>query len=180
MNDDPSPLRAVNETVRMAQQGDAEAFRALYEANVGRVYAVCLRFAGDRGTAEEHTQDVFVRAWQRLHTFRGESAFSTWLYRLTVNEVLQARRAGGRRSARVSYTDEPEKLPRLTPSAPARATDLERAIAALPEGARTVFVLYDVEGYQHEEIARLTGIAEGTSKAQLHRARRLLREALER
>lgn len=152
----------------------------LYETNVGRVYAVCLRFAGEPAAAEEHTQDVFVRAWQRLHTFRGDSAFSTWLYRLTVNEVLQARRAGGRRSSRVSYTDEPESLQRSTASAPAHTTDLERAIASLPDGARTVFVLYDIEGYQHEEIARLTGIAEGTSKAQLHRARRLLREALER
>ena len=180
LNDDLLPLRAVNETVRLAQQGDAEAFRALYEANVGRVYAVCLRLAGDQAAAEEHAQDVFVRAWQRLHTFRGQSAFSTWLYRLTVNEVLQARRAGGRRSARVQYTDEPDTLQRPTASTPTHSTDLERAIATLPEGARTVFVLYDIEGYQHEEIARLTGIAEGTSKAQLHRARRLLREALER
>jgi RNA polymerase sigma-70 factor (ECF subfamily) len=171
----------VNETVRLAQQGDPGAFRDLYEAHLGRVYAVCLRLAGDRAAAEEHTQDVFVRAWERLSSFRGESAFSTWLYRLAVNEVLQARRAAGRRSARVMVADQPETLERAAPPpATAGGSDLERAIAGLPEGARAVFVLHDVEGYQHQEIARLTGIAEGTSKAQLHRARRLLKEALER
>ncbi len=168
------------ETVRRAQQGDSAAFRTLYETHVGRVYAVCLRLAGNSTEAEEHTQDVFVRVWERLGSFRGESAFSTWLHRLAVNEVLQARRAAGRRSARVHFTDEPESLERPRGPAPVPNPDLERAVAALPEGARTVFVLHDIEGYQHGEIARLTGIAEGTSKAQLHRARRLLREALGR
>jgi RNA polymerase sigma-70 factor (ECF subfamily) len=170
----------VIETVRRAQQGDTAAFRTLYEAHVGRVFAVCLRIAGDRAEAEEHTQDVFVRVWERLASFRGDSAFSTWLHRLAVNEVLQARRTAGRRSSRVQLADAPERLeghprPPRTPN-----PDLERAVAELPEGARTVFVLHDIEGFQHDEIARLTGIAEGTSKAQLHRARRLLREALER
>lgn len=168
------------ETVRRAQQGDSAAFRTLYETHVGRVYAVCLRLAGSSAEATEHTQDVFVRAWERLGTFRGESAFSTWLHRLAVNEVLQTRRAAGRRSARVHFTDEPERLERAPGPAAAPNPDLERAMAELPKGARTVFVLHDVEGYQHDEIARLTGIAEGTSKAQLHRARRLLREALGR
>jgi RNA polymerase sigma-70 factor (ECF subfamily) len=170
----------VNETVRRAQQGDQAAFRVLYDAHVGRVYAICQRLSRDRAEAEEHTQDVFVRAWERLASFREESAFSTWLHRLAVNEVLQSRRAAGRRSARVTITEDPAALERPARSATPASSDLEGAIARLPEGARAVFVLHDVEGYQHDEIARISGIAEGTSKAQLHRARRLLREALER
>jgi RNA polymerase sigma-70 factor, ECF subfamily len=168
----------MNETVRQAQQGDPIAFRALYEAHVGRVYALCLRIAGDVAEAEEHTQDVFVRAWQQLGSFRGESAFSTWLHRLAVNEVLQGRRSAGRRSARVHLAEDGGASVAAGIQQPAPAGDLGRAIAALPPGARAVFVLHDVEGYRHDEIAQLTGIAEGTSKAQLHRARRLLREAL--
>lgn len=170
----------MQETVRRAQAGDAAAFRALYDEHVGRVYALCLRLAGDRAEAEEHTQDVFVRAWERLRGFRGESAFSTWLHRLAVNEVLQARRAGGRRSARVVTMEDGGASQASGTAPPAPAADLAGAIAALPPGARAVFVLHDVEGYRHEEIAALTGVAEGTSKAQLHRARRLLREALGR
>jgi RNA polymerase sigma-70 factor, ECF subfamily len=178
--DDPEPHPRVNETVRRAQQGDQAAFHELYLAHVGRVYAICLRLARDQTEAEEHTQDVFVRVWERLASFREESAFSTWLYRLAVNEVLQSRRAAGRRSARVMLAEDPATLDSTGRAAPAPTSDLDRAIAGLPEGARAVFVLHDVEGYQHEEIARISGIAEGTSKAQLHRARRLLREALDR
>jgi RNA polymerase sigma-70 factor, ECF subfamily len=110
----------------------------------------------------------------------GESAFSTWLHRLAVNEVLQARRSGARRSARVTLADDVETIEGYARPGGQPSLDLEQAIAELPEGARLVFVLHDIEGYQHEEIARMSGIAEGTSKAQLHRARRLLREALER
>ena len=171
----------MNETVRRAQDGDPSAFRDLYESHVGRVFAVCLRLSANRVEAEEHTQDVFVRVWERLASFRGESAFSTWLHRLTVNEVLQARRSAGRRTSRVTLTDDDRILEHHGSVAPpAGSGDLEQAIAALPVGARAVFVLHDVEGYQHDEIARMSGIAVGTSKAQLHRARRLLREALER
>jgi len=178
----PPPPAPVNETVRRAQQGDAASFRTLYDAHVGRIYAVCLRILGDRVEAEERTQDVFVRAWDRLGTFRGESAFSTWLYRLAVNEVLRARRAAGRRAARETLSDSVEQHEAAPDERQpgGRGEELERAIAALPEGARTVFVLYDIEGYQHEEIAEVLGIAPGTSKAQLHRARRLLRGALEK
>jgi len=174
----------VNETVRRAQQGDQAAFRTLYQTHVGRVYALCLRLTGNGSEAEDHTQDVFVRVWERLGSFRGESAFSTWLHRLTVNEVLQARRSAGRRSARVTQADDPLELEAAPApaagSAGAGASDLGQAIARLPAGARTVFVLHDVEGYQHDEIAALLEIAEGTSKAQLFRARRLLREMLDR
>jgi RNA polymerase sigma-70 factor (ECF subfamily) len=174
----------VNETVRRAQQGDHSAFRTLYQTHIGRVYALCLRLAGNASEAEEHAQDVFVRVWQRLGTFRGDSAFSTWLHRLTVNEVLHARRTAGRRNARVTLAADPADLEQApAPSAsgsPPVSEDLAQAIGRLPEGARTVFVLHDVEGYQHDEIGAMLEIAEGTSKAQLFRARRLLREMLGR
>ncbi|MDH4132648.1 MAG: RNA polymerase sigma factor [Gemmatimonadota bacterium] len=177
---DPNATNSVSDTVRLAQRGDHAAFRALYEAHVGRIYALCLRLAGSAAEAEEHTQDVFVRAWRRLGTFRGDSAFGTWLHRLAVNEVMQARRAAGRRSARVALPGDDELLARVAVQEPEPDRDLDRAIARLPKGARQIFVLYDLEGYSHEEIAHLTGVAEGTSKAQLHRARRLLREELNR
>ena len=167
--------------VARAQAHDQDAFQALYREHVGRVYAVCLRLTADRGEAEERTQDVFVRAWEKLATFRGESAFSTWLHRLTVNVVLMARRGRSRRERRVFPTENPAGLERPGVGAPAGLSlDLERAIARLPEGAREVFLLFDVEGYRHAEIAEMLGIAAGTSKAQLFRARRLLREWLER
>jgi len=171
----------VSDPVRLAQQGDQEAFAQLYRAHAGRVYALCLRLAGDAVEARRLTQDVFVRAWERLGLFRGDSAFSTWLHRLAVNVILADRRAAGRRLKRVvTATDAPvHDGPARQQWSPERL-DLERAIAELPPGARAVFVLHEIEGYGHEEIAALTGIAVGTSKAQLHRARRLLREALER
>lgn len=170
----------LRDLIHRAQQGDQAAFEALYRAHVGRVYALCLRLTADRVRAEELTQDAFVRAWERLASFRGESAFSSWLYRLTVNVVFLGERAGRRRALRVFTTADPAALERPgdTPGTAAIQLDLERAIAALPPGAREVFVLHDVEGYRHHEIAELTGIAVGTSKAQLFRARRLLREAL--
>ena len=171
----------MNDLISAAQLGDEAAFRSLYELSVDRVYALCLRLAADPGLAEELTQDVFVRAWEKLRSFRGESAFSTWLHRLTVNVVLTEKRTRGRREKRIFPAGELEDLerPRSTP-APGTRLDLEQAIAALPAGARAVFVLHDIEGYQHEEIAEMSGLAAGTSKAQLFRARRLLREMLER
>ncbi len=169
----------VKQLVSRAQNGDQAAFEALYRENVGRIYALCLRLSGDAVRADELTQDVFVRAWEKLDSYRGESAFSTWLHRLAVNLMLEKRRSARRRSERVMLTDDPSLLDGAgRPPAPEVGIDLERVIASLPEGARTVFVLYDVEGYQHDEIAELMGLAPGTSKAQLHRARRLLREAL--
>lgn len=171
----------MSDPVLSAQQGDHDAFAQLYRLHAGRVYALCLRLAGDGAEAARLTQDVFVRAWERLGAFRGESAFSSWLHRLAVNVVLADRRAAGRRLRRVvTASDAPaHEGPAPDQWSPERL-DLERAIAGLPPGARAVFVLHDVEGYSHEEIAAMTGTAVGTSKAHLHRARRLLREALER
>jgi RNA polymerase sigma-70 factor (ECF subfamily) len=170
--------------VRRAQAGDRVAFEQLYRDNVGRVYALCFRMAGTADLAEELAQDVFVRAWQKLGSFRGESAFSSWLHPLTVNVALSERRSRRRRVARVMTTDDLTEFERPGPptrsDGPESGFDLERALATLPPGARAVFVLHDVEGYKHEEIAQLTGVATGTSKAQLHRARRLLREVLTR
>jgi len=175
------------DAVQRAQGGDQAAFEELYRDHVGRVYALCLRMTGDRGRAEELAQDVFLRAWTKLSTFRGDAAFSTWLHRLAVNVVLAHRRSRGKRWARLMGTDDLELYEGVAAKAglaePAKPTpgarrDLEEAIATLPDGARTVFVLYEIEGYRHDEIAEATGTAVGTSKAQLHRARKLLREAL--
>lgn len=171
----------MSDLVSRAQAGDPDAFAALYHSHVGRIHAVCLRLAGDTQAAAELTQDVFVRAWEALPGFRGESALSSWLHRLAVNVFLGGKRSTGRREKRVFSSAEPAQLERAGDAAPAGlGMDLEQAIADLPERARLVFVLHDVEGYQHQEIAAMTGIATGTSKAQLFRARRLLREALER
>jgi len=170
-----------DELVRRAQAGDQKAFRDLYQQLAGRVYALCLRLTGDAGAAEERTQDVFVRAWDKLRSFRGESLFSSWLHRLAVNVVMNERRTTIRREQRVTPVAAPEVLERgKGEPTVGLSIDLERAIAALPEGAREVFVLYDIEGYSHAEIGEMTGIAEGTSKAQLFRARQLLREKLDR
>jgi RNA polymerase sigma-70 factor (ECF subfamily) len=170
-----------DDLVARAQAGDQTAFRDLYRQHAGRVYALCLRLTGNASDADERAQDVFVRLWDKLGSFRGESAFSSWLHRLAVNVVLNERRTTGRRELRVMPAEDPGALekPRGR-STEGLSIDLERAIAELPDGAREVFVLYDIEGYGHAEIASMTGIAEGTSKAQLFRARRLLREKLER
>jgi RNA polymerase sigma-70 factor (ECF subfamily) len=167
------------EMVERAKKGDRDAFEALYRQNVRRVYALCVRLAGEPSRAEDLVQDVFVRAWRKLALFRGESRFSTWLHSLAVNVALARRRRWGRRERREILIDDPASLDRAARGRmPEDGIDLERAIAALPAGARSVFVLHDVEGYRHEEIAALMGVTAGTSKAQLHRARRLLRERM--
>jgi len=172
---------AVDPLVATASRGDEGAFERLYRAHVGRVYALALRLADDAGHAEQLTQDVFVRAWERLATFRGESSFGTWLHRLAVNVILTDRRSAWRRTRRITPSGDLVDLePEARSAPPGVRLDLEQSIAGLPPGARTVFVLHDVEGYEHAEIAAMTGIAVGTSKAQLFRARRLLREALDR
>jgi RNA polymerase sigma-70 factor (ECF subfamily) len=167
--------------IRRAQAGDSAAFEQLYRAHSPRVYALCLRLSGGtRDEATELMQDVFIRAWRSLNGFRGDSAFSSWLHRLAVNAMLENARAEKRRTARVVRGDDSMHDAAATSAQPGLNVDLERAIAALPEGARMAFVLHEVEGYQHAEIAKQLGIAEGTVKAQLHRARKLLIEALDR
>ena len=166
--------------VKAAQAGDLLAFERLYRENERKVFALCLRMSCDAALAEELTQEVFVRAWRKLGTFRGESAFSSWLYPLAVNVALSERRSRRRRDARIVATEDPAALePAPQTPAPEQRFDLAKALATLPPGARAVFVLHDVEGRTHEEIGALLNVAPGTSKAQLHRARRLLREVLE-
>jgi RNA polymerase sigma-70 factor (ECF subfamily) len=165
--------------VELAQQGDVSAFERLYRSNCGRVYALCIRMVGNPTLAEELVQDIFVRAWQKLGSFRGESAFSSWLHRLGVNVVLTEQRSRRRRNARIVAVEDPaaHEKPRQRVAGGQRV-DLEKAIDTLPPGARQAFVLHDVEGYSHQEVADMCGIAVGTSKAHLHRARKLLRKAL--
>lgn len=165
--------------VRRAQDRDPHAFAAVYRAHVGRVYALCRRMTGNASFAEELTQQVFVTAWEKLPAFRGEGAFGGWLHHLAVNTVLAALRARSRLHARVVFTSDPaaHENPPAPPSTAARL-DLEQAIAALPTQARAIFVLHDIEGWSHAEIATQLELAIGTTKAQLHRARQLLQEAL--
>lgn len=172
-----------------AARGDMQAFEALYRRSAGRVFALCLRMARDRERARELAHDAFVRAWEKMSTFRGESAFSTWMHRLTVNLVLERQRSERRRAAHevtvadrgdVDDDDAPEERPmlQLVPHDEGERLDLEAAIRTLPPNARMVFVLHEVKGYQHDEIAESMGIAPGTVRAHLHRARRLLMEYL--
>lgn len=166
-------------TVLRAQNGDVRAFERLYRENVDRVYGLCLRMTADADRAEELTQEAFVRAWERLDSFRGDSRFSTWLHRLAANVVKESWRSSDRRASRNEVAADRMGLHELHgDGVPETRIALERSVAKLPDGARMVFVLYDVEGYKHREIAEMTGKAVGTVKAQLHRARRLLREEL--
>lgn len=167
-------------TIARARRGDLEAFEELYRAHVSRILALCLRMSGDRSRAEELTQESFVRAFERLGTFRAgeEAGFAAWLRRVAINVVLSDRRGLARRRWKERPARDDAPAPKTTEST--TGIDLERAIRTLPPGARHVFVLHDIEGRAHGEIATLLGVSAGTSKAQLHRARRLLREALRR
>jgi RNA polymerase sigma-70 factor (ECF subfamily) len=173
---------AALDSIRRAQAGDVNAFEPLYREHAGRIYALCLRLqAGDSADATELMQDVFIKAWRRLATFRGDCAFSSWLHRLAVNTMLENARTDQRRVARVLSMEDTSLLPGSARSSGVELKmDMEDAIASLPKGARLAFVLHDVEGYQHQEIAEQLSVSVGTVKAQLHRARRLLRERLER
>ena len=165
-----------------ARSGDVAAFGELYREYEGRIYGLALRMLGEPSRAEDATQEVFVRAWRKLDRFAGGSAFYTWLYRLAVNVVLNEIRRRGREPEPVDPADgrletAPIDAARRS-AAPASGIDLERAVATLPRQGRLVFWLHDVEGYRHREIAEMLGIAEGTSKAHLHRARLRLRQEL--
>lgn len=161
-----------------AVKGDTVAFERIYRRHVARIHSLCTRMMGAE-EADDACQEVFVRAWRKLDHFRGEAALGTWLYRLAVNLILGRRETLGRRWARTDARD-PTDLP-----IPVRSVrvdlrvDFETAIARLPDGARKVFVLHDVEGYTHEEIADLLGVTTGTTKSQLHRARMTLRQHLD-
>ena len=163
--------------VALAADGDASAFERLYRAHLPRVHSLARRMAG-RDQADELTQDIFVRTWQKLRTFRGDSAFGTWLHRLAINTIIERHRSDALRRARTG--DDPVAVERASvpPSRADLSLDFEQAIAQLPPGAREVFVLHDMEGYKHREIAGLIQITTGTSKRQLHRARMLLRRHL--
>lgn len=162
-----------------AADGDVHAFETLYRRHVARVHGLARRMIG-ADEADDATQDVFVRAWQKLDTFRGDAAFGTWLHRVAINVILRRRARLGKRRER--YRHDPVRVDRASGgrARPDLRVDLEAAIERLPDGAREVFVLYDVEGYRHREIADMLGVTPGTSKSQLHRARMLLREQLNR
>ena len=160
--------------VALAAAGDQRAFERLYRLHVARIHSLARRMAGFEGDADELTQDVFVRAWERLGTYRGEAAFGTWLHRLAVNVILNWRRSAAAQRRWIEDGVDTDLLMSARVSRP-ESTDLEGAIGRLPPGARQVFVLHDVEGFKHEEIAGMMGVTAGTSKAQLHRARMLLR-----
>jgi RNA polymerase sigma-70 factor, ECF subfamily len=165
--------------IARAQRRDVRAFEHLYRLHVPRVYAVCLRLTANVRRAEELTQTAFIQLWEKLPLFRGESAFTSWLHRIAVNVVLMEFRTTNRREARVvgvadlALVETPH-----TPPAPGARLDLEQAIASLPPQARAIFVLHEIEGYTHDEIATLMELQPGTTKAQLHRARQLLQQAL--
>lgn len=163
----------------LAARGDTRAFERLYRQHVARVHGLARRMMGD-DQAAELTQEVFVRAWEKLWTFRGEAAFGTWLHRVAINVILARRSARSLEQSRVREgLDILDTIPARRGN-PDLRMDFDAALVRLPDGARQIFVLHDMEGYKHDEIATLLGITSGTSKAQLHRARMLLRRHLDR
>jgi len=177
LSGEPRASNGLDSDVALAAGGDQSAFERIYRTHVARIHSLTRRMLSTQ-EADEVTQDIFVRTWQKLGQFRGDSQFSTWLHRLAVNVVIERRRSFAIQRERMS--DDPAALDLLT-VAPTRAdltVDFEAAIEQLPPGAREIFVLHDVEGYKHREIAAMLDIASGTSKRQLHRARMLMRKYL--
>ena len=172
--------RAVAAAPRAAEESRAVLLERLYREHADRIYGLCLRMSGDRAAAIELAQDVFVRAWEQLDRLRPDSDAGAWLWRLATNVVLNAMRSDRRRVARVAAVAEPGLLERaeLGTPLPVRRLSLDAAIARLPDRAREVFVLHDVEGFAAHEVSGLLGIAEGTVRAHLNRARTLMRETL--
>ena len=177
------------EAIRRAQEGDSAAFEFLYQLHGRRVYALCLRMVGNPADAEDLMQEAFLQLFRKIGTFRGESAFSTWLHRMTVNVVLMRLRKKSLPTDSLEETLEPDAensgpkrdvgAPDLRLSGAVDRVNLERSIEKLPPGYRTVFVLHDVQGYEHNEIADIMGCSVGNSKSQLHKARTRLRELLQ-
>ena len=187
----PTEVREVGEAeaIRRAQQGDAEAFERIYRLHNRRVYALCLRMVGNTAEAEDLTQEAFLQLFRKIATFRGESAFSTWLHRLTVNVVLMRLRKKTLAETSLDEATEPDEEsggprkdiggPDLRLSGSVDRVNLERAVGQLPPGYRSIFVLHDVQGYEHNEIAVIMNCSIGNSKSQLHKARMRLRELLQ-
>ena len=177
------------EAIRQAQAGNAPAFEFLYQLHGRRVYALCLRMVGNPSDAEDLMQEAFLQLFRKIGTFRGESAFSTWLHRMTVNVVLMRLRKKSLPVTSLEEATEPDEesagprkdvgAPDLRLSGAVDRVNLERSIGKLPPGYRTVFVLHDVQGYEHNEIAGIMGCSVGNSKSQLHKARTKLRDLLQ-
>ena len=171
------------ELAQRCRRGDAAAFEELYRAHAGRLYNLVFRMLGSAQEAEDLLQEVFLNAYRKLGSFRGDSSLGTWLYRLAVNQCLDALRGRHSRMARITDSlddeaaDEPAAAAPVVPAAVSRM-DLERAVARLPQGCRAAFILHDVEGFEHNEVAKLLGVSEGTSKSQVHKARMKLRVML--
>jgi RNA polymerase sigma-70 factor (ECF subfamily) len=170
-----------DDDVRRAQQGDVAAFERLYHSHAPAVHALARRMLGDESAARDRVQDIFVRAWERLASFRGESTFGTWLHRVGVNVILNQLRLTRRDVIRFSDDEPDANAPAVRPPDGGidAQIDLEAAMARLPAGARMAFVLHDIEGYAHDEIATMLGLAPGTIRAQLWRARRQLMKHLD-
>ena len=176
-------------SIRLAQQGDAAAFERLYRLHSRRVYSLCLRMVGNTAEAEDLTQEAFLQLFRKIATFRGESAFSTWLHRLAVNVVLmKLRKKSGKETSleQVTEPDEESGTPRrdfgavdLRLSGSLDRVNLQRAVDQLPPGYKAAFILHDVQGYEHNEIAEMLGCSIGNSKSQLHKARMRLRDLLQ-
>jgi len=177
------------EAIRLAQQGDPAAFERIYRLHSRRVYALCLRMVGNTAEAEDLTQEAFLQLFRKIETFRGEAAFSTWLHRLSVNVVLMRLRKKSLPESSLEEITEPDEetggprkdigAPDLRLSGSIDRVNLQRAIEQLPPGYRTAFVLHDIQGYEHNEIADIMGCSIGNSKSQLHKARMRLRELLQ-
>ena len=176
---DRRPRSADADDAKRAAKGDPEAFERLYHAHVARIHSLARRMLGERD-ADEATQDAFVRAWEKLGTFRGEAAFGTWLHRLAINLFLGQRAKRAKEWERMQGGQELAEVAGGKREGLELHIDFEAAIGRLPSGAREVFVLHDVEGYKHHEIADMIGVTTGTTKAQLHRARMALRRYVER
>jgi RNA polymerase sigma-70 factor (ECF subfamily) len=163
--------------IRRAQNADSRAFEGLYRMHIDKIYGICLRMTGNVSEAEDCAQEAFIQAWHKLDKFRGDSAFSTWLHRVAVNAVLGRMRKSKREQDRIAAVTEITPV-KVDTGDTGDMRDLSEAVDRLPEGARHVFVLNAVYGYSHDETGEMLGIATGTSKAQLHRAKRLLAQQL--